>query len=333
MTTIAIEEHWTTGDLDAALRGLPAERRDPSLALNDLGDTAERLTDLDESRLSTMAATGIDMQVLSLVPPGTGPLEAADAVARSRGANDFAAEVVSRHPDSFRFLATLPMSSPAAAADELQRAAGLGGRGLGAVGAMVYGRTGERQLDDRQYDEVFAVAEAARLPIFVHPQLPPPATRIAQYSGFAAGVELALSSFAWGWHVEAGTAVLRMIAAGVFDRHPGLQIIVGHWGELLLFWRDRFQGIARMAGLQRSVDEVIRENLHITCSGMLDPAMLQHALAITTIDRVLFSTDYPFQRPTRGEIERFLTAFSSDEDREAFVGGNAMRLFGISESA
>jgi predicted TIM-barrel fold metal-dependent hydrolase len=45
---------------------------------------------------------------------------------------------------------------------------------------------------------------------------------------------------------------------------------------------------------------------------------------------VLFSTDYPFQRPTRGEIERFLTAFSSDEDREAFVGGNAMRLFGIS---
>ena len=62
---------------------------------------------------------------------------------------------------------------------------------------------------------------------------------------------------------------------------------------------------------------------------MFTPALLRHALAATTIDRLLFSTDYPFQRPAQPEIQRFLAEFDNDEDREKFTGGNARRLFGI----
>lgn len=321
---IGIEEHWTTPELDAALRGVPGDRRDPSLVLNDMGDIREQLLDLGAGRLAAMDAAGIDMQVLSLVPPGTGPLDPADAVAFSRDANDRAAEVVIRHPDRFRFLATLPTGDPVAAADELRRAGA-----AGAVGAMLYGRTGETPLDDPGSDAVFAVAEDLGLPLFVHPQVPPAAIRQAAYSGFSPDVDLALATFGWGWHVEAGTAVLRLVAGGVFDRFPRLQVVLGHWGELMLFWQERFRSIGRIAGLERSVADVIRENLHVTASGMLDPAMLQHALAITSIDRLLFSTDHPFQRPDRPTIERFLAAFPSDADREAFSSGNARRLFGI----
>jgi uncharacterized protein len=46
----------------------------------------------------------------------------------------------------------------------------------------------------------------------------------------------------------------------------------------------------------------------------------------------LFSTDYPFQRPVTADIEQFLTAFRSDDDREKFTAGNACALFGISLS-
>jgi predicted TIM-barrel fold metal-dependent hydrolase len=118
---------------------------------------------------------------------------------------------------------------------------------------------------------------------------------------------------------------------GTFDRHPDLQLVLGHWGELLLFWLDRADSLSRVAGLDRKVSEYVRTNLHITCSGMLNPTLLRHALEVTTADRLLFSTDHPFQRPTRADIDAFLTAFPTDEDRERFTAGNARALFGIAE--
>jgi uncharacterized protein len=62
---------------------------------------------------------------------------------------------------------------------------------------------------------------------------------------------------------------------------------------------------------------------------MFNPALLRHTLAATTIDHLLFSTDYPFQRPAQPEIQQFLAEFDNDEDREKFAAGNARRLFGI----
>jgi predicted TIM-barrel fold metal-dependent hydrolase len=135
-----------------------------------------------------------------------------------------------------------------------------------------------------------------------------------------------------GWHLEAAVAALRLIVRGTFDRHPGLQLVLGHWGELLLFWTDRIDGLSRIAGLNRKASDYIRSNIHITSSGMLNPALLRHALAVTTTDRLLFSTDYPFQRPVTADIEKFLTAFPTDDDREKFTAGNACTLFGINLS-
>jgi len=108
--------------------------------------------------------------------------------------------------------------------------------------------------------------------------------------------------------------------------------VLGHWGELLLFWTDRLDGLSGVAGLDRKVSDYLRSNLHITSSGMFNPTLLRHALEVTTADRLLFSTDYPFQRPVTAEIEQFLTAFPTDDDREKFTAGNACSLFGISLS-
>lgn len=116
---------------------------------------------------------------------------------------------------------------------------------------------------------------------------------------------------------------------GTFDRHPDLQIVLGHWGELLAFWSDRTDSLSRVAGLERPVSEYLRTNVHLTCSGMLSPALLRHALEVTTPDRLLFSTDHPFGRPTAADIGRFLTELPGDAAREAFTAGNARTLFRI----
>lgn len=323
MPLIAIEEHWTTAELTAHLRGLPDDRRDASIAFNEMGDHRQRLEDIGDGRIAAMDEQGVDLQVLSVAPPGTGPLDPGDAVAVSRDLNDLAVAAVARHPTRLRAFATLPMPSPSKAVDELERAAR-----AGMVGAMLYGRTGDTPLDDPRYDDLLGTAADLSMPVFIHPQIPSPALRSAAYDGFDDDLGLAISTYAWGWHVEAAVAALRLIAAGTFDHHPDLQLILGHWGELLLFWQDRVEGLTRAAGLERPVADVIGENLHITSSGMLSPTLMRHAHDVVGPDRLLFSTDYPFQHPTRTQIAGFLHGFD-DEARAQFTHANAQRLFRI----
>jgi predicted TIM-barrel fold metal-dependent hydrolase len=311
-------------ELTAALRAVPEPARDESLAFNEMGDHRERLEDLGAGRIAAMDEQGIEMSILALTPPGTQGLPPEDALRLSRAANDRAAAAVSGNPTRLRAMSTLPMSSPRDVAGELERAAG-----LGHVGTMVYGRSGELLLDDPVYDDFFAAASALGQPVFLHPQLPSPAVRDAAYRGFDPATDLALATFGWGWHLDAATAALRLILRGTFDRHPGLQVVLGHWGEMLLFWLDRADGLARVAGLQRSVSDYIRSNFFITTSGMLNPALLDHALSATTVDRLIFSTDYPFQHPTRAQIDSFFGHLTTDADRQKITSGNAAALYDL----
>ncbi|GAU71041.1 putative decarboxylase [Streptomyces sp. NBRC 110611] len=322
MPIIAIEEHWSMPDLTAALHALP--HPDESLVLGETDDNRERLEDLEAGRIAAMDAQGIDLSILALTPPGTQALPPEEALALSRAANDVAAAAVARNPTRFRSLSTLPMSSPKDVPAELERAAG-----RGHVGTMVYGRSGDLFLDDPVYDDFFGAASELGQPVFLHPQLPSGAVRDASYRGFDPRTELALATFGWGWHMDTATAALRLILRGTFDRHPDLQVVLGHWGEALLFWLDRADSISRTAGLRRSVSDYVRSNFHITASGMLNPALLRHALSVTSVDRLLFATDYPFQRPAEEEIRSFLGYFSSETERRQFSSANAASLFRI----
>ncbi|HET9172024.1 MAG TPA: amidohydrolase family protein [Actinospica sp.] len=322
MSLVAIEEHWIMPELTAALQAVA--RPDESLAFNRMGDHTERLEDLGEGRIAAMDEQGIDVSVLALTPPGTQPLPGGEALRLSRAANDLASAAVGARPTRFRALSTLPMSAPELVADELARAAG-----QGHVGTMVYGRSGDRFLDDPVYEDFFAAAAELGQPVFIHPQIPSDALRDASYRGFDLMTDLALATFGWGWHLDAATAALRLILRGTFDRHPRLQVVLGHWGEMLLFWLDRADSLARIADLQKPVSDYIRSNFFITTSGMMNPALLHHALSVTTIDRLIFSTDYPFQHPSRDDIAAFLGHFASDEDRRRFSSANAAALFGI----
>lgn len=136
--------------------------------------------------------------------------------------------------------------------------------------------------------------------------------REASYSGFDSTIDLSLATFGWGWHIEAGTAALRLILRGTFDRHPELQIVLGHWGEMLLFALDRIDSLSNVAThLDRRVSEYFRTNVHVASSGMLIPRLLRHALDFSGVDRILLSGDYPFHRLDAAAIAEFLGAVST----------------------
>jgi uncharacterized protein len=324
---IAIEEHWNSVSIRDALDRLPDGARDESVAFNTMGDNQARLEDIGRGRIEAMDAAGIDVSVLSVVTPATQALPAADAVALARDANDEATAALAAYPDRFAAFATLPTSDPRAAAVELERCA----TELGFVGAMVHGRTGSRPLDDPAYDDLFAVAAGWGQPVFIHPQIPSDGLRDASYRGLDPLVDLGLATFGWGWHLEAGLSALRLILRGTFDRHPDLQLVLGHWGEMLLFWMDRVDSLSGVAKhLDRRVSDYIKTNIHITSSGMLQQRLLSHTLDFTAADRVLFSTDYPFHQPDATAIGQFFDAIPDPGERVKIASGNAEALFRLS---
>jgi hypothetical protein len=323
---IAIEEHWTSPELNAALAAQSGAELDPSLRFDNMGDHAERLTDLNTRRLATMNELGITTSLLGLIPPGTQSLPAPDAIHLSHDANDRAADAVAAHPNRFAALATLPTPDPQAAAVELERCV----TRLGHVGAMVYGRTGDRPLDDPAYDDLLATADRHHVPLFIHPQVPPAAVRQASYSGLSADMDLGLATAAWGWHLEAGLAALRLILSGALDRHPHLELVLGHWGKMLLFWLERADVLSRIAThLETPVADYVTDRVWITASGMLSPRMLAHTLDFVSVDRILFSTAYPFAHVDRPAIDQFLAALPDDSQRELVAWRNAAHAFNL----
>jgi predicted TIM-barrel fold metal-dependent hydrolase len=324
VTVIAIEEHWTSPGIDRAVRTAGV---DASVVWNDRGDIPQRLLDLDDLRIAAMDAAGVDLQIVSIAPPGTNGLPAAEAVALSRDANDRATDAVARHPTRLRAMTLLPMADPDAAVAELERTASTDAH----VGVMTYGRDGDRPLDDPAYDELLGAAARLGRPVFVHPQIPPPAVRDASHGGLGdPTLDLALATFGWGWHHEAGLAALRLMLRGTFDRHPDLQIVLGHWGEMLLFALDRADSLSNVAtGLDRRVAEYVADHVHIATSAMLVPRLLRHALDYTSVERILLSGDYPFHQLSADDITGFLGTLADPADRQKVAATNAESLYGL----
>lgn len=314
---VALEEHTFPRDILLAA-GL------------DLGSRASRkadeLDDLGEGRLRTMDAAGIDLQVLSALAHVVQQLEPARAAEVSSALNDRMAATVTAHPDRFRAFATLPMSAPGQAVSELRRAID----GPGFLGAMIHGQTNGVFLDHPSVEPVLAAAERLGVPIYLHPAPPPPAVEEAYYSGLQPDLAAALATAGWGWHAECGMHVLRMIVGGVFERHPALQLIVGHMGEGLPFSLARADAMLSplIKDHAASVAETVQRNVYITTSAYTTVAPLQCALTVLGADRILFSVDHPFADSAQGTA--FLRAAPlSPGDREKIAHGNAERVLGL----
>jgi uncharacterized protein len=326
MRVIAIEEHFTLPAILEATSRSEWSRRTRELGERGLRlgtSVVPKLADLEAGRIADMDAAGIDLQVLSHSQPSLEDLDAREAVPLAREANDQLSEAIARHPDRFRGFACLPTTAPEAAADELERAVSE----LGFRGALVNGRTHGKFLDSAEFWPIFERAERLGVPIYLHPGLPPAAVREACYDGLGPVAGHWLSVAAWGWHIDTGIHALRLIAAGVFDRFPGLQVVIGHMGEAIPFMVDRTTATfsKRVSGLQREVKEYFAENFWVTTSGFFTNGPLLCLLEAVGPDRVIFAVDYPYSSNEEGRA--FLDRMPvSAADREKIVHGNAERL-------
>jgi 5-carboxyvanillate decarboxylase len=286
-----------------------------------------RMTDLGELRLRDMDDAGIAKQILSLTAPGVQVFDAAEAVALARLSNDFMAHAIRRHPDRFAGLAAIAPQDPAAAARELER----GVKTLGLKGAIVNSHTRGEYLDDSKFWPIFEAAEALGVPIYIHPNSPSSAL-IQPF------LERGLDGAIFGFAVETGLHILRIIVSGVFDRFPKLKLVSGHLGEGLPYWlfridfmHDRMVTANRYASvpkLQRKPSDYIRDNLYVTTSGMAWEPPILYAQSVLGIDRVMYAMDYPYQFvPEEVAVTDNLPI--DDADKKKLYQTNAEKVFAL----
>lgn len=304
-----------TGDIDPVKarernRGLPPEKQNPFL---------DHVLDLDSRRLAVMDECGIDVQVISF-STGISRLPAEKAVPLCRTINDRLYEAVQKHPTRFAAFAQLPEQDPDAACRELERCM----TQLGFWGWNTFSNYGKKHVDDPEYFPILQTASELGAVVYLHPDFPREDPR---YNGW--GVEL-LGGL--GYTLDTATTITRLICAGVFDRLPELQMILGHLGEGIPFYLDRMGAKSptpesRLPALNRQdFHYYFDHNIWVTTSGNYSVPSYLCTRDVLGKDRILFASDYPYERAQKA-VEFVNGLPISEEEREAVYSGNARKAF------
>lgn len=178
---------------------------------------------------------------------------------------------------------------------------------------------------------IFEAAAKLGVPIHIHPNFPSPGI-IKPYSDYG----VALAGPVLGFAAEVSLHAMRLIYSGVFDKYPGLKIVLGHLGEGLPFWLWRIDFYwlktsnrpADLPRLERKPSDYMKDNFMVTTSGVFfQPAFMCTYLALGA-DRIAFAADYPYEE-NKIAVQFMEQAPISDADKERICHQNAERLFKI----
>ncbi len=321
---VALEEHFAIAETLQDSAGFVPESYWVELSA--------RLLDIHEKRLRQMDAHGIETMILSLNAPAVQAIpDRKKAAEIARRANDILAEECAKRPDRFSAFAALPLQDPDAAILELARCV----NELGFVGALVNGFSQDENTDNGQtplyydlpqYRPFWATVAALDVPFYLHPRNPlPQDARIYDGHPWLLGPT-------WAFAQETAVHALRLMACGLFDEHPSLQIVLGHMGEGIpyMIWRidhrNAWVEAPHNYPAKRKFTDYFNENFHVTTSGNFRTQTLIDAILEIGADRIMFSTDWPFENIDHA-ANWFDAATISEADRTKIGRTNARNLF------
>lgn len=285
----------------------------------------ERLLDVGKLRLEAMDQGHISLQAVSHAPMAP-KLDANQC----RAANDALAGHIRANPERFGGFAVLPVGDPSQAAEELGRCV----RELGFLGALIDSHADDgTYFDHEAYLPMFQAAQDLDVPIYLHPTWPIDAVKETLFTGnFNPAVSTLLGGSTFGWHSDVAVHFLRLFASGLFDKLPGLKIILGHMGEMLPFMLQRVSLTSRFWGLKHDFETVWARNVWITTSGNWSVDPMACILRNTPISHIMLSVDYPFNGNEGAEkllSDLQQSGMVAAEDLDAIAYRNAEKLLGI----
>ncbi len=227
--------------------------------------------------------------------------------------------------------AHISLSDPAAAAAEMLRAVGEGAKGV-----YVCPFTHDaKPLGHSDHDIVFATAQDLDVPFAIHPTFEPQWTKGERMGDWQNVKQLRLLA-----SVTASDGVRHQFTSlfdyGVFDRFPKLKVLVlesgGGW---IGYWLDRIDAvyghtfIGDKVPLKHKPSDYFRERIWISCDP--DERTIPALAERFGVDRFLWASDFPHADHTPDYVHDLNTLVSMfpEQDRAAFIGDNARRLFNL----
>ena len=262
---------------------------------------------------------GIDSQVITLTTPGTHVEEAGTAIRLARQVNDVMARVVADKRGRFRALATLPLSDPAASAEELRRSI----EQLGLPGAMLFSNINGTALADQRFWKLYEVANELGAVLHIHPTAP-------------VGVEAMLDYWLMplvGFLMDTTLAAAALVFSGVPERFPRIRWVLSHLGGAIPYLAERLdRGFEAFAECRKNIQQPPTAYLKgfYFDTVNFDPRAIELAVAFAGAGQILAGSDYPHQIGSIAKMLESLKAIRvSEEDRQKILGGNAAVLLGI----
>lgn len=286
-------------------------------------------------RIADMAKAQIDMQVLV---PSNGSfyydVEARLAASVCRSYNNAIGRILRRYPGRFIGLATVPLQDTNLAVQELDRSV----RDLGLHGPVCYTSVKDKDLDAEELWPFYAKAQELNVPVIVHPVNTGPMAggwRLTRhYTTRGYGFWSAL-----GNAIENSLALANLMFGGVFDAFPKLRFCFMEGGgtqvpHLMESLEAVYQGEGDYEKLQAKPKRRPAEYLERLYFSVRPTESLLGIL----VDRLgkqswVVGTDYP-HADTMGSWPHTVPVIQGREDlspeaKEAILGGNALRLFGL----
>jgi aminocarboxymuconate-semialdehyde decarboxylase len=262
------------------------------------------------ARLEFMAATGVDIEVLSPPPfmsftdiPGP---EAAKLV---REQNEAIAEVIRQYPDSFRGLGVAPVQDAESAVPEIAYLMDT----LKLAGVEILTQIAGKNLDSPDLEPVWQALDARHALLLIHPLDVLGAERLTRYY---------LRNLL-GNPIETAVALACLAFSGVLERFPHIRFLAAHGGGVAPFvigrWEHGAQVRPELAHLSASPLTLLR---HTYVDSLVHGAPeLRYLVEILGADRIVLGTDTPFDMGTRDPAALF-GAKLPDELRQTILAGH-----------
>ncbi len=233
--------------------------------------------------------------------------------------NDFQASMARDRPDKFRSFLHLPVHEPDAAIRELDR-----WRNRSEVAGVVFGSNmGGIYPGDAKLLPIWDAIRALDLPVFVHPVTP-----AACFGPVVSPIVL--------FPCDTTLAATSIIYAGIFDKFPGIRIILSHYGGALPFLAARLDMAVDIPGfpprhgqdLRDRPSQYVRHFYFDTAQGF-HRAAFECACTVVGLEHILYGSDQFFVGSTwRARLNGFLGELNlSPNQLSAIVRGNAQRTF------
>jgi aminocarboxymuconate-semialdehyde decarboxylase len=277
-----------------------------------------RLVEPVAARIAWLDAHGIDRQIVGTWPDIFGyGLPVAACIAWHRVLNDTLAEWCADHSERFAWICSVPLVDAQAAAQELERSAG-----LGACGVIISSNVENTNLGELPLDPFWRKAETLALPILVHPVLSASVPRVGKF---------ALAQIAH-YTYDTTLGIGSLLMSGVLDRFPGLKLLWSHGGGTFPYLAGRFDL------MHERMDRASQGNVaHKPPSAYAaqmgydsivhSPKALRFLIDVVGIENVVLGSDYSFPPADMAPLSSLRAAGLSNVDCEAIADANPRRLF------